>query len=161
MTEPLTYYPIGVIHSEFRKAEGMPIQPAGGTEFDGHIEIFEQFSEGLKDLDGFSHVFLIYHFHDSKGYSLLTKPFLDETPRGVFSTRSPKRPNPVGLSVVRIKSISTNIIYIKDIDILDGTPLIDIKPFVSDIDNRNDSMRGWMDDKAVQFRVKRSDDRFM
>ena len=161
MTEQIQYYPIGVIHSQFTKIEGMPIQPSGGTQFDGHIEIFEQFSEGLKDLDGFSHVFLIYHFHNSKGFSLITKPFLDETPRGVFSTRSPRRPNPVGLSIVRIKSISDNIIYIKDIDILDGTPLIDIKPFVSDIDNRTDTTRGWIDDKAVQFRVKRSDDRFV
>lgn len=160
MTTQITYNPIGIIHSQFTKVEGMPIQPSGGTEFDGYVEIFEQFVEGLKDLDGFSHIFLIYHFHNSKGFSLMTKPFLDETPRGVFSTRSPKRPNPVGLSVVRVKSISDNIIYIKDMDILDGTPLIDIKPFVSDIDNRTEATRGWLDDKTLLFRVKRSDDRF-
>lgn len=160
MTTQITYHPIGVIHSQFSKVEGMPIQPSGGSEFDGYVEIFEQFAEGLKDLDGFSHIFLIYHFHNSKGFSLMTKPFLDETPRGVFSTRSPRRPNPVGLSVVRVKSISNNIIYVKDIDILDGTPLIDIKPFVSDIDNRSEATRGWLDDKALHFRVKRSDDRF-
>lgn len=160
MTHQLIYEPIGVIHTGFKNVEGMPIQPLGGTEFEGYVEIFESFSEGLKDLEGFSHIFLIYYFHNCKGYSLMTKPFLDDTLRGVFATRSPKRPNPIGLSVVQITSIERNIIHIRDIDILDETPLIDIKPFVSDIDNRCDTLRGWMDGRAVDFRLKRSDDRF-
>ena len=160
MINKIIFEPIGVIHSPFDSAKGMPIQPVGGETFEGHIEIFERFADGLKDLDGFSHIFLIYHFHNSNGYSLHTKPFLEDTPRGVFATRAPRRPNPVGLSVVRLKSIQGNLIFIRDIDIMDGTPLIDIKPFVSDIDNRIDTSRGWMDDKAVHFRSKRSDGRF-
>lgn len=160
MTETISYEPIGIIHSPFHSIEGMPIQPKGAQEFQGYVQIFDKFTSGLKDLEGFSHIFLIYHFHNSKGYSLHTKPFLDETPRGVFATRAPKRPNPVGLSVVRLISIDHDIIFIQDVDILDGTPLVDIKPFVSDIDNRSDTLSGWMDDKAVQFRVKRSDGRF-
>lgn len=160
MSDKIIYKPIGIIRSPFESAEGMPIQPAGGEDFTGQVEIFDEFAPGLKDLEGFSHIFLIYHFHNSKGYSLLTKPFLDETLRGVFSTRAPKRPNPVGISVVRLISVEKNILHIQDVDILDGTPLIDVKPFVSDIDNRTESARGWMDDKAVGFRVKRSDDRF-
>lgn len=160
MIDKIIYEPIGIIHSPFTNVEGMPIQPKGATEFRGYIEVFDQFADGLKDLDGFSHIFLIYHFHGSRGYSLHTKPFLENTLRGVFATRAPKRPNPVGLSVVRLLSIENNMLHIQDVDILDGTPLIDIKPFVSGIDNRTETSRGWMDDKAMQFRAKRSDGRF-
>ncbi len=149
MIDKIIYEPIGVIRTNFKNVEGMPKQPAGGTEFKGRVEIFERFVPALKDLDGFSHIFLLYHFHDSTGYSLITKPFLDDTPRGVFATRSPKRPNPLGLSVARITSIIKNVIHIQDIDILDGSPLIDIKPFVSDIDNRSETSKGWLEGKKM------------
>jgi tRNA-Thr(GGU) m(6)t(6)A37 methyltransferase TsaA len=160
MIDKIIYEPIGVIHSPFTRKEGMPIQPKGAEEFSGTVEIFDQYADGLKDLDGFSHIFLIYHFHESKGYSLQTKPFLDDTPRGVFATRAPKRPNPVGVSVVRLNRVEMNILHIQDVDIMVGAALIDIKPFVSEIDNRLGSSSGWLNHKAVQFRVNRSDDRF-
>jgi tRNA-Thr(GGU) m(6)t(6)A37 methyltransferase TsaA len=154
------YKPIGIIHSPFTNTEGMPIQPQGAHGIKGHVEIFPEFSPGLKDVDGFSHLILLYHFHLSDGYSLEVTPFLDDTLRGVFATRAPKRPNSIGLSVVRLVSIDGNTMYIQDADIVDGTPLLDIKPFVSDMDNRESTRNGWLSEKAIEIRKKRSDDRF-
>ncbi len=130
----ITYQPIGIVHSPHKEIQGTPIQPAGARGIAGEIEIYEKYQEGLKDLDGFSHILLIYHFHLSKGYSLKVKPFLDDKLRGVFATRAPKRPNSIGLSVVKLNSIEKNTLYIEDVDMLDGTPVLDIKPYVSQFD---------------------------
>jgi len=156
----ITYRPIGIIHSPFNERKDMPIQPSGAEGTGGWVEIFPEFAPGLKDVDGFSHLVLLYHFHLSEGYSLEVVPFMDDTLRGVFATRAPKRPNPIGLSVVRLVGIQGNKLQVKDLDIVDGTPLLDIKPFVSEIDNRETSASGWLTKKAKEFRTKRSDDRY-
>ena len=126
----MEYQPIGIIHTPFSRPEGMPIQPAGAVGITGSVEVLEQFRPGLKDLDGFSHIILLYQFHRSQGFSLEIVPFLDSKPRGVFATRAPKRPNPIGLSVVHLLRIEHNILYIENVDILDRTPLLDIKPYI-------------------------------
>ncbi len=112
----------------------MPVQPTGAKGIAGTIEIKPEYIDGLKDIEGFSHIILIYHFHLSKGYSLKVKPFLDENLRGIFATRAPKRPNPLGISVVKLIKVKNNILQIEDVDIVDGTPLLDIKPYVPDFD---------------------------
>jgi len=121
------YKPIGVIRSPFQDVEGVPIQPCGASGVLGTIEMEPHLEPGLKDLSGFSHIILIYHFHASKGYVLEVKPFLDDSLRGVFSTRAPRRPNPIGLSVVRLVAVERCTLRIQDVDVLDGTPLLDIK----------------------------------
>ena len=154
------FRPIGVIHSPFKNIQGMPIQPTGAAGIRGSIELRPDLAEGLKDLDGFSHIILIYHFHRVQGSMLTVVPFLDPQPRGVFATRAPKRPNPIGLSVVRLLSIKQATLYIEDLDILDGTPLLDIKPYVPEFDDRPSARAGWLDQAEGQVQNVRSDDRF-
>jgi tRNA (adenine37-N6)-methyltransferase len=159
----IVYMPIGYIYTPFKKTSGMPIQPVGGHGVRGKIEIFPEFTEGIKDLEGFSHVMLFYHFHMAKDFKLHVTPFLDTKKRGVFATRAPNRPNPVGFSVVKLTSIDKNILYIEDIDIIDQTPLIDIKPFIPDIDipAQSDKIQsGWFNKDKYKFSEARSDDRF-
>jgi tRNA-Thr(GGU) m(6)t(6)A37 methyltransferase TsaA len=158
--EPITYKPIGVIHTPFKTQEGMPIQPSGGRGVQGHIDISPEHWEGLKDLIGFSHVILIYHFHRSSEYTLSVKPFLDHELRGVFATRAPKRPNPIGISVVRLERVEKNRLCIQDIDILDGTPLLDIKPYVPDFDFVEKVEIGWLSKHIDRASSARSDNRF-
>ena len=156
----ICYKPIGIIHSDYKQPEGVPIQ---GTLFEnskGWVEVFSENKDGLKDLDGFSHIFLIYHFHLSKGYSLSARPFIDDEERGVFSIRAPKRPNPIGLSVVGLEKIVDNILHINGVDIIDNTPLLDIKPYISKIDSRTNTTDGWIADKFENIREQLSDDRF-
>jgi len=160
MIEEISYRPIGLIRSPFTEIKGMPIQPSGARGIRGTIEIYPEFSGGLKDLDGFSHIILLYHFHLSAGYSLTVKPFMDDTPRGVFSTRAPKRPNPIGLSVVRLREIGGNILHIEDIDVIDSTPLLDIKPFVTEFEPHEDIRIGWLAGKSGKVSGERSDGRF-
>ena len=157
---PITLEPIGIIHTPFKAREGMPIQPTGAKGIPGQIEVNEEFVPGLADLDGFSHIILIYHFHKSTGFDLLTRPFLDNTPRGVFATRAPKRPNPIGLSVVRVLKIAKNIIYIENVDILDETPLLDIKPYIPDFDIHKTEKNGWLENKTDNINETKSDRRF-
>jgi len=126
----IKYVPIGIIHSPFKDIKGMPIQPTGARGIAGTIEIDSKYVNGLKDIEGFSHIILIYHFHLSKGYSLEVIPFMDDRLHGVFSTRAPRRPNPIGISVVRLIKVKGYTLHIEDIDIADGTPLLDIKPYV-------------------------------
>ena len=154
---------IGIIRSPFKKLKGMPIQPIGARGIKGKIELDEEYTEGLNDLEGFSHIILIYHLHLSKGHSLAVKPFLDTEKRGIFATRAPKRPNPIGLSVVRLEKIDRNKIYISDVDIVDGTPLLDIKPYIPNFDkNKDDEVSiGWFEDKQHNAVDKKSDDRFL
>ena len=132
----IKYDPIGIIPSPYNEIEGMPIQPCAATGVRGTIEINPEYAGGLKDLDGFSHIILIYHLHASKGFSLEVIPFLDDPPKGVFATRAPQRPNPIGLSIVKLIEVRGNILHIENVDILDNTPLLDIKPYVSQFDDR-------------------------
>jgi len=138
----------------------MPIQPSGGKGIQGAIELYTEYVEGLQDLEGFSHIILIYHFHLSERYSLKVKPFMDENLRGIFSTRAPRRPNPIGISVVGLKEIEGNILHIEDVDIVDGTPLLDIKPYVPEFDITEVKRTGWLSKKADKVHKFKSDKRF-
>lgn len=156
----IVYEPIGVIHSPFRDTKGMPIQPSGARGIKGAIELYPEYTEGLKDIEGFSHIILIYHFHLSKGYSLKVKPFMDENLRGIFATRAPMRPNPIGISVVRLVKIEGAVLQIEDVDIVDGTPLLDIKPYVPEFDVHEVEKIGWLSKKAGRVSKMKSDERF-
>ena len=156
----IAYKPIGIIRSPFKQKEGMPIQPSGARGVRGTIEINEDYIEGLKDLEGFSHVILIYHFHLSKGYDLLVTPFLDDKDRGVFATRAPKRPNSIGLSIVKLNSVKGDVIEIENVDIVDGTPLLDIKPYVPEFDAQTEVKVGWLAKAGQRAKQSKSDDRF-
>ena len=152
--------PIGIIHSPFTDIAGMPIQPNGARGIRGTIEVFEEYRAGLKDLDGFSRIILIYSFHRSNGFALEVKPFLDDNTHGVFATRAPKRPNPLGLSIVRLTGVDGGTLSIGDVDILDGTPLLDIKPYVPEFDSYCDEKTGWFDAAGGRGTSFRSDERF-
>ena len=156
----VTYHPIGVIRSPFRDLVSMPIQPASAASAPGTIEIFAPFVEGLKDLDGFSHLILLCHLHEVKGTSLTVTPFLDSVPRGIFATRAPARPNPIGLSVVKLIRIEGPILHIEDLDVLNGTPLLDLKPYVPEFDQRPDAKIGWLERVKGNVKAQVSDDRF-
>jgi len=154
----IEYRPIGLIHTPFKQREGMPIQPSRGRGVRGTVVVTPEYADGLADLDGFSHVVLIYHFHQSRGFDLRVTPFLDTQKRGLFATRAPRRPNAIGLSVVRLLGIEGNRIAVQDLDILDGTPLLDIKPYVPEFDHRTEVREGWLE--GVKDRNVDSDDRF-
>jgi len=139
----------------------MPIQPAAGQGIKGSVEVFKELIDGLKDLDGFSHIILIYHLHRSKGFKLSVKPFLDDQKHGVFATRAPNRPNAIGMSVVRLLEIKGNILTVENMDILDGTPLLDIKPYINKFDCFNTDSNGWISGKTGKLGSTKSDDRFM
>ena len=156
----ITYQPIGFIKTPFKTIEGMPIQPAGARSIRGSIEIKPEFSEGLKDLDGFSHIILLYHFHRTRKTQLIVRPFMDSQPRGVFSTRAPNRPNPIGLSIVKLIGIEGNTLHIENVDTLDGTPLLDIKPYVPKFDAPEGVRTGWLETGGRHVTKHRSDDRF-
>lgn len=158
--EVVTYRPIGVIRSPFRDPENVPIQPVAAKGVEGSVEIRPEFIGGLKDLEGFSHLVLIYHLHLSQGFSLLVEPFLDDQLRGVFATRAPSRPNPIGLSVVRLVAIVSTTLRIRDVDIVDGTPLLDLKPHVPEVDSQGPYALGWLAGKMRKLAVAKSDDRF-
>lgn len=156
----ITYCPIGIIRSPFKDCEGVPIQPAGAKKIQGIIEIKKRYVPGLKDLIGFSHVILIYHFHLAKGFSLEVIPFLDKVSRGLFATRAPKRPNSIGVSVVKLLKIEGNKLFIANIDVVNGTPLLDIKPYVKEFDGALKSKSGWLTNAAHKSRKIKSDARF-
>ena len=158
--EKIEYAPIGIIHSPFKEPKGVPIQPSASKGVEGYVEIFPEFVQGLKDLEGFSHIILLYHFHLSKPFSLLVKPYLDDEHHGVFATRAPSRPNPIGLSIVQLLSIEENILRIRDVDIVDGTPLLDIKPYVPQFDERGNARIGWLEKKIARLQISRDDGRF-
>ena len=142
----------------------MPVQPKGAKEIYATIVFKEAYIEGLKDLDGFSHVYLIYYFHKVKEPQLSVIPFNDKThtPRGVFSTRTPMHPNSIGLSVVELVKVVGNVVTIKGVDILDGTPLLDIKPYIENFDKVEGEVKsGWMQASQEEVSQKKSDDRFV
>jgi tRNA-Thr(GGU) m(6)t(6)A37 methyltransferase TsaA len=137
-------HPIGVIHSPFTDKAHTPIQPSRSKAI-GTVELFSDFVDGLRDVDGFSHLILLYVFHRSSGYELSVKPFLDNQLRGLFATRHPCRPNPLGMSIVRLLNCQDNVLEIEGVDVLDNTPLLDIKPYVPDFDERSGVRAGWYD----------------
>ncbi len=154
------YRPIGVIRSPYKRPEGTPIQPSGALGVEGVVEVFPEYREGLQDLEGFSHIILIYHFHLAGKPALKVKPYMDDRVHGVFATRSPSRPNPIGISVVRLTRIEGNKLYIRDVDILDGTPLLDIKPYVPEFDVRNAVRKGWLEGRVHRLGETRDNGRF-
>jgi tRNA-Thr(GGU) m(6)t(6)A37 methyltransferase TsaA len=158
--DKITYKPIGIIHSPFKEPKGTPIQPAGAEGIAGTVEIFPEYAEGLQDIDGFSHIVLIYHFHLSKKPSLKVKPFMDDKPHGVFAMRGPSRPNPIGVSVVRLVRVAENVLHIQDVDVVDGTPVLDIKPYVPAFDIREVEKTGWLEENVRKLPASRDDGRF-
>jgi tRNA-Thr(GGU) m(6)t(6)A37 methyltransferase TsaA len=152
--------PIGIIRTPFIKPEGMPVQPAGGAGVHGTVEVFAQYLEGLQDLDGFSHILLLYHFHRSRGFNLQVVPFLDTRSRGLFATRAPRRPNPIGLSLVRLDRIENNVLHIRNVDILDKTQLLDIKPYVPEFDSQAKVRTGWLAEAGKTVKSRQADRRF-
>jgi tRNA-Thr(GGU) m(6)t(6)A37 methyltransferase TsaA len=152
--------PIGTIYTPFDDPAGMPIQPAGAAGVRGTVEVFNDYRAGLKDIDGFSHIVLLYVFHRSEGFSLEVVPFLDTEPRGLFATRAPKRPNPIGLSIVQLDRVEDGVLHIENVDILNGTPLLDIKPYVPEFDSKGDVRTGWLEKARKGVDRRRSDDRF-
>jgi len=156
----ITYTPIGLIHSPHKTIEGVPIQPSAAKGVKGTVVVNKKYADALADLEGFSHIILIYHFHRAKGFSLKVKPFLDSEERGLFATRAPKRPNAIGISVVKLINIEGDTLHIENVDIIDGTPLLDIKPYVPDFDFAEDIKIGWLEGKANKSQHKKSDNRF-
>jgi tRNA-Thr(GGU) m(6)t(6)A37 methyltransferase TsaA len=156
----ITYRPIGTIHSPFNAVEGMPIQPPGASGVRGRVEILPEYAPALQDLDGFSHIILLYHFHRAGPLQLTVVPFMDARPRGLFATRAPRRPNPIGLSIVRLLAVEGTTLHVEDIDVLDGTPLLDLKPYVPRFDRPEADRAGWLEDTGDQVRTHRSDARF-
>jgi tRNA-Thr(GGU) m(6)t(6)A37 methyltransferase TsaA len=152
---------IGVIHSPFTRLEDMPIQPVGARSVEGEVVVDERFAPGLQDLGGFSHIHLLYCFHLAARVELTVVPFMDSVVHGVFATRSPLRPVRLGLSVVELIAVEGNRLRVRGLDVLDGTPLLDIKPFIPQFDNRPGASSGWMKSTPDEVQRKRSDQRFV
>jgi tRNA-Thr(GGU) m(6)t(6)A37 methyltransferase TsaA len=152
--------PIGTIYSPYNSIENMPIQPKGAAGVEGYIEINEAYVEGLKDLQGFSHIYLIYSFHKTSRTELSVTPFMDKQKRGVFATRSPLRPNHIGLSIVKLKRIEGNKVIVECLDVLNGTPLLDLKPYIDKFDSVDNCCSGWLQSNDKEISEKRSDNRF-
>jgi len=146
MSESIVYKPIGVIRSEHTKPEKTPIQPVYSEGCQGRAEVFPEFAVGLRDLEGFSHIYLIYHMHKAGEPRLAVKPFLQDAERGVFATRAPCRPNSIGLSIVKLVRREGNVLHLDGVDVLDGTPLLDIKPYTAKFDRIEGTRNGWQDE---------------
>lgn len=157
----LLFTQIGIIHSPFNDPKGTPIQAAAAKGITGTVEVFLAYSEGLEDLDGFSHIILIYYFHRVKETKLKVKPFMDDQLHGVFATRAPNRPNPIGISTVKLLKIEKNILHVEGLDILDGTPLIDIKPYAPGMDDRDAEGIGWLEKNIERLPKTKDDGRFI
>ena len=142
----VSYKPIGLIRSGHTKPEDTPIQPVFASCSKGRVEVNPEFAAGLLDLELYSHIYLIYHLHKAGEMQLLTKPFLQDKEHGVFATRAPCRPNPIGLSIVKVVGRKDNVLLIEGADMLDGTPLLDIKPYSRRFDNIETQRNGWQDE---------------
>jgi len=153
----IKYVPKRIVHTHFKEPINVPIQPSAGKGIKGRVEVFEKFKEGLDDIEKFSHITLVYHFHLSRKYSLKVKPYMDERLRGVFATRAPTRPNPIGISTVKLVKREGNILHVEDIDMVDGTPLLDIKPYVPQFD---EARIGWLEKRIGKLPHARDDGRF-
>jgi tRNA (adenine37-N6)-methyltransferase len=159
--EPIIINPIGVIRTPHTDIKNMPIQPIAAEGIKGYIELLPEYAAGLKDLEGFSHITLVYRFHKIEGFELEVIPFMDTEKRGIFSCKAPKRPNAIGISTVKLVAIKGNIIHVEQVDMLDGTPLIDIKPFYPRYDNRENVTIGWLEkNKDLPLDKLRADERF-
>ncbi|MFX1319172.1 MAG: tRNA (N6-threonylcarbamoyladenosine(37)-N6)-methyltransferase TrmO [Promethearchaeota archaeon] len=158
--QPICYQPIGIIHSPFSEPKGTPIQASAAEGIEGIVEVYPKYQQGLQDVDGFSHLILVYHFHLAHPGPLLRKPYMDTQKRGVFAIRGPSRPNPIGLSIVRLQRIENGRLYIQDVDIVDGTPLLDIKPYVPAFDARSAPQIGWLADHIHKLTTSRDDGHF-
>ena len=156
----IKFVPIGTIHSPYTKLHDMPIQPSAAHGVKGQVEVYEKYLPALSDLEGFSHVYLLYHFHLTKAHQLKVIPFLDDQERGLFATRAPKRPNPIGLSVVKLVQVKGHILQVENIDVIDGTPLLDIKPYVSEMEAVKDIRIGWLEKYTSKIGSQLSDKRF-
>jgi tRNA-Thr(GGU) m(6)t(6)A37 methyltransferase TsaA len=157
---PVKYNPIGIVHSPIKRPSNAPLQPPSAKRIEGTAEIFPSYASGLKDLNGFSHLILICHFHLARRTSLTVKPFLDNKEHGVFATRAPVRPNPIGISVVRLKKIRGATIWVQDLDMLDATPLLDINPYVPQFDIRRAKRIGWYKHSIHRLNRTVADERF-
>jgi len=156
----IIYSPIGIVHSPFRFPEGTPIQAAASKDTKARIEIFTEYTDGLKDLGEFSHIIVLYHLHFAKFKSLHVVPFLDTETHGIFATRSPGRPNSIGFSVVELEKIENDVLFVKRIDILDGSPVLDIKPYITQFDVFETTKKGWIDKNAHKMDIQKDDGRF-
>jgi len=156
----IKFEPIGIIHSPYTKLHDMPIQPSAARGVKGQVEVYEKYLPALSDLDGFSHIYLLYHFHLTKSVQQKVIPFLDYQERGLFATRAPKRPNPIGLSVVKLIRVEEHILHIENIDAIDGTPLLDIKPYVREMEAVEDIRIGWLEKHTSRINSQLSDKRF-
>ncbi len=159
--ERIEFQPIGEIRSPFATPEGTPIQPAGAAGIRGRVVVLPAYQDALQDLEGFSHITLLYYFHLARPFSPKVTPFLDTVKRGLFATRAPARPNAIGISVVRLISVSENTLEVQDIDVVDGTPLLDIKPYIPEFDARPAERIGWMSATARTVGEVRADGRFV
>ena len=156
----ITFRAIGVVHTPFAQMTGTPIQGVFAPDSAGTVEVFEEFAEGLRDVEQFSHLYLLYAFHRRERMALTCVPFLDDKSHGVFATRAPCRPNAIGLSVVRLLSRDGRRLRVAEVDIVDGTPLLDIKPYIPSLDLRPQARSGWLIDSAGKPPVDGADRRF-
>jgi tRNA-Thr(GGU) m(6)t(6)A37 methyltransferase TsaA len=156
----IAYRPVGIVRSPFTRLEGMPLQSVAAGEIRGRIEIRTELQPGLRDLDGFSHLHLITHLHRGAPGGLQVVPFLDDTPRGIFATRSPRHPNPIGLSIVRLDAVVGSVLEISGVDLLDGTPVLDIKPYIPTFDSVDAERTGWLEQAAERVHHVQADGRF-
>ena len=159
--QPITYVPIGVVHSPYAALDGMPLQTVAATEVEATVALHERVHGALRDLDGFSHLWLLAHLHRVDGWAPEVVPFLDDDrPRGVLATRSPRHPNPIGLSLVELVAVQPGALRIRGVDLLDGTPVLDVKPYVPLFDARDDVRAGWFGAAAARVHDVRSDERY-
>ncbi len=161
MKTEIVYQPIGTIKTPFKKVADMPIQPQGANGAEGIIVLEKEFTPGLMDLNGFSHIILLYHFHLVKGYKLYVVPFMDDKPHGIFATRAPTRPNSIGISIVKLTKVEGNKVYFEGADMINGTPLIDLKPYFPKYDAQHNVNGGWLEAKGdLDISKIKSDARF-
>ena len=155
MKKEIKLKPIGIVHTPYKEPKGMPIQGRFEKDIVGQVEIFPEYQQGLKDIEGFSHLILIYYFDRAKEEKLVGKPFLEDDAHGIFAIRSPMRPNHIGISVVKLEKIENNIITFSEVDILDNTPLLDIKPYVSHFNSRGNVRNGWLEKHFKDGKIPR------
>jgi len=158
--DPITLRPIGTIFTPFLEPQGTPIQTGAAQGVAGRVQVFPEFADGLKDLEGFSHLLLLYYFHLSRNFALRVKPFLNNEEHGLFATRAPARPNPLGLSLVRLEKLDGATLHVLDVDMVNGTPLLDIKPFVPEFDSRPEARIGWLAGNVHRMAQITDDGRF-
>jgi tRNA (adenine37-N6)-methyltransferase len=158
--DPIAYTPIGVVRSPYTVFEGMPLQTVAASDVEARVELEPPLRGALRDLDGFSHLWLVTHLHTVDGWRAEVVPFLDTVARGVLATRSPRRPNPIGLSLVELVAVEGGVLHVRGIDLLDGTPVLDVKPYVPLFDARGNARAGWFEHAGPRVHEVRSDRRY-